>query len=138
MAPILREKIVAALSHQFVALVDASKLVDQLGSVKPVPVEVLPMAVTPVMRALLQLGSTDTQIRMGRQKDGPVVTDQGFWIIDAHFGGIDHPDGLSKAIHVIPGVLDHGLFIDMTHQVLIAEARRYDSDDAKSPEHEHK
>lgn len=116
-----REKIVAALAAEFVALVDASKLVDQLGSVKPVPVEVLPMAVSPVMRALEALGSKEAQIRMGQKKDGPVVTDQGFWIVDAHFGGIENPMALKEAIQSIPGVLDHGLFIDMTHRVLIAE-----------------
>lgn len=116
-----REKIVAALATEFVALVDASKLVTQLGSVKPVPVEILPMAVTPVIRALEHLGSTEMQIRMGQKKDGPVVTDQGFWIVDAHFGGIENPNELNKAIHAIPGVLDHGLFIDMTQRVLIAE-----------------
>ena len=116
-----REKIVAALAREFVALVDASKLVDQLGSKKPVPVEVLPMAVSPVTRALEELGSHDVQIRMGKMKDGPVVTDQGFWIVDAHFNGIDHPQALKEALQAIPGVLDHGLFIDMTHRVLIAE-----------------
>lgn len=116
-----REKIVAALATEFVALVDASKLVDRLGSLKPVPVEVLPMAVTPVIRALEALGSHDARIRMGTNKDGPVVTDQGFWVIDAFFSGIERPAALNDAIHAIPGVLDHGLFIDMTQRVLVAE-----------------
>ena len=117
-----REKIVAALAKEFVALVDGSKLVDQLGSSKPVPVEILPMAVTPVIRQLKQLGCTDAEIRMGKKKDGPVVTDQGFWIVDARFEGIARPDVLDSAIQGIPGVLDHGLFIDMTQRVLVAEA----------------
>ena len=115
-----REKVVAALADTFVALVDASKLVDKLGSQKPVPVEVLPMAVTPVMRQLHVFGG-DPQIRMGVNKDGPVVTDQGFWIVDVQFEGIDNPSALGKAIHGIPGVLDHGLFINMTEKVLVAE-----------------
>ncbi len=115
-----REKVVAALADTFVALVDASKLVEQLGSQKPVPVEVLPMAVTPVMRQLHELGA-DPVIRMGRSKDGPVVTDQGFWIVDAQFDGIPNPAALNQAIHAIPGVLDHGLFIEMTKVVLVAE-----------------
>ncbi len=115
-----REKVVAALADTFVALVDASKLVDKLGSQKPVPVEVLPMAVTPVMRQLHVLGG-DPKIRMGLNKDGPVVTDQGFWIVDVQFDGIDNPSALGSAIHSIPGVLDHGLFINMTEKVLVAE-----------------
>ena len=116
-----REKIVAALAREFVALVDASKVVELLGSEKPVPVEVLPMAVSPVMRNLAELGSVSQEIRMGMKKDGPVVTDQGFWIVDARFDGITHPELLNNAIHAIPGVLDHGLFIQMASQVLIAE-----------------
>ena len=116
-----REKIVAALAREFIALVDASKVVDVLGSDKPVPVEVLPMAVSPVMRALSELGSVKQDIRMGIKKDGPVVTDQGFWIIDARFEGIQNPGKLDSEIHSIPGVLDHGLFIQMASKVLIAE-----------------
>ncbi len=115
-----REKVVAALADRFVALVDASKLVDQLGTKKPVPVEVLPMAVTPVMRSLGALGASP-EIRMGTQKDGPVVTDQGFWVVDAMFNGIADADALGKAIHEIPGVLDHGLFVGMAKTVLVAE-----------------
>lgn len=115
-----REKVVAALASRFVALVDASKLVSQLGMGKPVPVEVLPMAVTPVMRQLARLGASPA-IRMGVNKDGPVVTDQGFWIVDAQFSGITDPSALDTAIHAIPGVLDHGLFIGMAETVLVAE-----------------
>lgn len=116
-----REKIIAAASSRFVALVDASKMVDVLGSKKPVPVEVLPLAVAPVMRTLAALGGASCEIRMGDKKDGPVVTDQGFWIIDAFFGGIAEPQMLDDRIKSIPGVLDHGLFIDRTEMVLIAE-----------------
>ena len=116
-----REKIVASLALQFIALVDASKMVDALGSKKPVPVEVLPMAVSPVMRTLAAMGSVHQEIRMGMKKDGPVVTDQGFWIIDARFDGIADPEKLDSEIQSIPGVLDHGLFIQIASQVLIAE-----------------
>lgn len=115
-----REKVVAALAARFIALVDASKLVDQLGASKPVPVEVLPMAVSPVMRTLTSLGASP-EIRMGQKKDGPVVTDQGFWIVDATFNGISDATALDKAIHAIPGVLDHGLFVGMAESVLVAE-----------------
>ncbi|MFK7847266.1 MAG: ribose-5-phosphate isomerase RpiA [Rhodothermales bacterium] len=115
-----REKVVAALASRFVALVDSSKLVDQLGILKPVPVEVLPMAVTPIMHQLEDLGA-DPVIRMGVNKDGPVVTDQGFWIVDAQFGAIADPRALDVTLHAIPGVLDHGLFIDMAETVLVAE-----------------
>ena len=115
-----REKVVASLAARFVVLVDPSKLVAQLGTRMPVPVEVLPMAATPVMRALERLGARPV-LRMGQSKDGPVVSDQGFWIIDAHFDGIDNPATLDRALRALPGVLDHGLFIGMATAVLIGE-----------------
>jgi len=116
-----REKVVASLAARFVVLVDPSKLVKRLGTRMPVPVEVLPMASRPVMRALEKLGARP-ELRMGWNKDGPVVSDQGFWIIDAHFDGIDDPGGLGQTLNALPGVLDHGLFIDLATDVLIGEA----------------
>lgn len=116
-----REKIVAALASRFVVLVDPSKLVAQLGTRMPLPVEVVPMAVAPVSRALERLGARP-EVRMAKQKDGPVVSDQGFWIIDAHFEGIDDPEGLDQTLQALPGVLDHGLFLDMATDVFIGEA----------------
>lgn len=113
-----REKVVAALGARFVVLVDASKLVDRLGTKMPVPVEVLPMAVAPVLRALEALGATPV-LREGSGKDGPVVTDQGFWIVDARFSGIDDPEALDRALLHLPGVLDHGLFLGLATDVFI-------------------
>ena len=115
-----REKVVAALADRFIVLVDASQLVEQLGTRKPVPVEVLPMAVSPVMRTLKALGAAP-EIRMGEKKDGPVVTDQGFWVVDAKFKGITDVAALDRALLNIPGVLDHGLFVGMADVVLVAE-----------------
>lgn len=117
----VREKVVASLADRFVVLVDPSKLVERLGSQMPVPVEVLPMAVGPVERQLRLLGA-EPVLRMGERKDGPVVTDQGFWILDATFGPIDDPAGLSRILHRIPGVLDHGLFIQMATDIFVGES----------------
>ena len=116
-----REKVVASLAEEFVVLIDPSKLVERLGSEKPVPVEVLPMAEAPVRRALERLGARPV-LRMGQAKDGPVVSDQGFWILDAHFdGGIDDPAALDRVLLALPGVLDHGLFLGLATRVLIGE-----------------
>jgi ribose 5-phosphate isomerase A len=60
-------------------------------------------------------------LRQASRKDGPVVSDQGFWIIDASFDGIGDPEALDAAIRAIPGVLDHGLFLGMTSFVLMGE-----------------
>ena len=113
-----REKVVASLSQRFIVVADESKLVDRLGSKSPVPVEVLPMACQPVMRSLERLGGV-SELRMGARKDGPVVTDQGFWIVDARFSSIDDPSELDRSIKHIPGVLDHGLFIGMAAEAFI-------------------
>lgn len=114
-----REKVVAAQADRFVVLVDPTKRVRQLGSQAPVPVEILPMAVTPVQHTLDHLGATP-QLRLASEKQGPVVTDQGLWILDAHFSqGISDPSTLAEALSARPGVLDHGLFLDMTTDLLV-------------------
>lgn len=113
-----RERIVAARARRFVVLVDESKLFAALGEAMPVPVEVLPMAASPILHALHALGA-EPRLREGAGKDGPVVTDQGFWVIDAAFPRIDRPADLAAAIREIPGVLDHGLFLDMASDVLV-------------------
>jgi ribose 5-phosphate isomerase A len=121
-----RERVVAHQAERFVALVDPSKEVDRLGTQAPVPVEFIPMARAPVTRAIERLGGRPA-LRTGKRKDGPVVTDQGLWVIDAHFdeadadseAGIDDPEAMSKALRAIPGVLDHGLFLSEVTTVLI-------------------
>lgn len=115
-----REKVVAAAAERFVVLIDPSKEVARIGAKMPVPVEVLPFAVAPVERALRALGG-DPALRMGEKKDGPIVTDQGFWILDTRLDAIADPAALGAAIHAIPGVLDHGLFVGMATDVLVGE-----------------
>lgn len=114
-----REKIVATQAERFVVLVDPTKTVDQLGEQCPLPVEVVPMAVSPVQEALDGWGAAPS-LRMGEAKDGPAVTDQGLWIIDASFpDGIDAPDALNQFLCAQPGVLDHGLFLDLATDVIV-------------------
>ena len=118
----VREKVVAALAARFVVLADDSKRVGRLGTLMPVPVEVLPMAMPAVARALRGLGA-EPGLRMAQAKDGPVVTDQGLWILDARFAhGIDDAPALSVAIDTTPGVLGHGLFLGLATDVLIGQA----------------
>ena len=117
----VREKVVASLAERFVVLVDPSKEVARLGERAPVPVEVLPMALPAVERALRGLGA-EPELRLGEQKDGPVVTDQGLWVVDAHFAPIASPEALGAAIDAVPGVLGHGLFLGLTTDVLVGEA----------------
>ncbi|MBD2740979.1 ribose-5-phosphate isomerase RpiA [Coleofasciculus sp. FACHB-1120] len=115
-----QEKIVDCLAEQFIVVVDSSKLVDKLGSTFRVPVEVIPMAMTPVMRALEKLGGKP-ELRMGVKKAGPVVTDQGNLVIDVKFDTLDNPGELEKTLNNIPGVLENGLFVGVTDLVLVGE-----------------
>lgn len=114
-----REKIVDCLADQFIVVVDSSKLVERLGAF-PLPLEVLPIAISPVMRAVAKLGGKP-ELRMAIKKDGPVITDQGNMIIDVKFESIDHPAEMEKTLNVIPGVVDNGLFVNVTDLVLVGE-----------------
>lgn len=117
-----REKVVDSLAEQFIVVVDSGKLVDKLGSTFLLPVEVIPMAVTPVMRSLAQLGGKP-ELRMGVKKAGPVVTDQGNLVIDVKFDSIDDPATLEKTINNIPGVLENGLFVGVADVILVGEIK---------------
>jgi ribose 5-phosphate isomerase A len=112
-----REKIVDALAHEFIVVVDETKLVDKLGSKSPVPVEVVPFGLVPVLHALERLGGVP-ELRMGVRKAGPVVTDQGNFVVDVKFDSIPDPAGLERTINNIPGVLENGLFVGVAHRVL--------------------
>lgn len=115
-----REKIVDSLAAQFIVVVDSSKIVDRLGSTFLLPVEVLPMAMTPVMKAIEKLGGKP-ELRMGVKKAGPVITDQGNLVIDVKFDRIDNPAELEKTLNNIPGVLENGLFVGVADLVLVGE-----------------
>ncbi|MBD2304029.1 ribose-5-phosphate isomerase RpiA [Chroococcidiopsis sp. FACHB-1243] len=117
-----REKVVDYLAQQFIVVVDSGKLVDRLGSVFAVPVEVIPMAISPVMRAIEKLGGKP-ELRMGVKKAGPVITDQGNMVIDVRFDAIDNPAELEKTLNNIPGVLENGIFVNCTDLVLIGEVQ---------------
>jgi len=106
-----REKCVAAAAQQFVVVVDNSKLAPCLNA--PVPVEVLPFALSPVMAHLKTMGGKPV-VREGLRKDGPVITDNGNFEIDCTFTVINNPEELEAAIAGIPGVIESGLFTGFT------------------------
>ncbi|MEB3180311.1 MAG: ribose-5-phosphate isomerase RpiA [Nostocaceae cyanobacterium] len=117
-----REKVVDYLAEQFIVVVDDSKVVDNLGSSFAVPVEVIPMALYPAMRAIEKLGGKP-EIRMGVKKAGPVITDQGNLVLDVRFDTIANPAELEKSLNNIPGVLENGIFVDCVTKVLVGEVK---------------
>jgi ribose 5-phosphate isomerase A len=113
---LLREKIVAASSHQFIIVADDSKLVQQLGSKMPVPIEVIPFGWQATAHRLERLGCTPVL------RDA-FTTDEGNRILDCTFGPIPDPPALARQIDSITGVVEHGLFLGMATQAFVASER---------------
>lgn len=112
-----RERVVAAAARRFVVLVGPEKLSPRLGTLRSVPVEVLPFAAPLAARALTDLGA-EAAVRRG--PDGvPLRSDNGNLLVDAAFGPIRGAGRLHAAIRRIPGVLDSGLFLGMAERVLV-------------------
>ncbi|WP_424017310.1 ribose-5-phosphate isomerase RpiA [Halorientalis pallida] len=111
-----REKLVDAAADRFLVVADESKLADRLSV--PVPVEVVPDAREPVAASVRELGG-DPELRAAERKDGPVVTDNGNLVLDCAFGEIDDPAGLAADLSALPGVLEHGLFVDLADTIYV-------------------
>ena len=113
-----QEKVVASAAERFVVLGDDGKLVDVLGVKWAVPIEVLPVALRAVERTLRSLGA-EPALRKGGGKDGPVVTDHGNLVVDAKWPSIPDPAALARSLDAIPGLVEHGLFVDLADEALI-------------------
>ena len=115
----VQEKLVAALAKKFIVVIDSSKIVEKLNLDFKLPVEVLPSAWKQVQKSLEKMGGFGS-LRMAQKKAGPVVTDQGNLVLDLTFkNGIDQPEIMEREINNIPGVLENGLFINLTDEVLV-------------------
>lgn len=114
---LVREKIVGHASRRVVIIVDESKLVEKLGTKTAIPVEVIPLAVPPV---LLQLNELGGEARI-REKNGcPVISDNGNTILDWNHGAIDSPAALEKQLKSITGIVDSGIFAGLADCVIVA------------------
>ncbi len=107
---LLREKIVASASREYIIIADEGKLTRILGDGCPLPMEVLPFSLGATLLKVKALGA-DVVIRSGKGKLGPVVTDNGNFIIDADFGPMPNPRKIDEELKAIPGVLETGLFL---------------------------
>ena len=112
------EKLVAAMASQFVVIVDESKLVTRLGTTVDIPIEIILPALGYVTDVVTRLGG-EPRLRMGTNKDGPVVTDNGHLVIDAKFGPDVDLREIDARLHRTPGVLETGLFYDLAAKVLV-------------------
>ena len=117
----VREKLVASKANKLLIVVDQTKLVENLNEVFPLPVEVLPSAWKQV-KDVIEKMDAKCNLRMAEKKAGPIVTDEGNLILDVLFnGGIKNPRKIELLINNIPGVLENGLFIDLTDKVLVGK-----------------
>ena len=117
----VREKLVASKADQLLIVVDETKLVKKLNQSFPLPVEVLPNSWKQVQDVISEMNGS-SKLRMANKKAGPIVTDQGNLILDVLFkDGINNPKNIEMSINNIPGVLENGLFVDITDKVLVGK-----------------
>ena len=114
---LLREKIVAGASARLIIIVDETKLVERLGVRCAVPAEVVPFGWQATAGKLTQLGATPS-LRM-RAGGEPFLTDGGHYILDCEFGAIPSAEDLGRRLDSVVGLVEHGLFIGMTSQVIV-------------------
>jgi ribose 5-phosphate isomerase A len=114
----LREKVLSNSSKRVILVGDYGKRSEVLS--RPVPLEVSPFALSYVLAKVAELGGRPT-VRMSQGKNGPVVSDNGNYIVDADFGEVRDPERLERMLRNIPGLLENGLFIRPADMIIIGE-----------------
>lgn len=114
---LFREKIMASLSKNRIIITDSSKKVEKLGAFK-VPIEVVPTACQYVLGQLNKLGGSAVLRKLNNEL---FVSDNQNYIADVDFGLIDDPITLSICLNQVDGILAHGLFVNLTTQVIMSE-----------------
>ena len=124
-ANLLWEKIVATASKRMVAIVDESKVVERLGRF-PLPIEVVPFAWRSTERHLQRLfkdeGFADVRIDVRGSLQEPLITDSGHYLLDCHLRAIPEPESLAAKLNLIPGVVEHGLFINIATDAVVGHS----------------
>jgi len=119
---LLQEKIIASNSEKLVIVADYRKDSKILGEKwkKGVPIEVVSMAYVPLMKKMAKMGGSPI-LRLAEKKAGPLITDNGNFILDVDFGEISDPKMLNQRIKMLPGVVETGLFIEMAEKVYFGQ-----------------
>ncbi len=113
------EKLLAKASKQFLVVADRSKLVDRIGTNFAIPIEVIPFAWKAAKRSLEAAGGVG-DLRQNAAKDGLSITSHGSLVLDMSFDKSISESALNQLINNIPGVVEHGIFHQLTSAVLIA------------------
>lgn len=118
-ADLVREKLLAKASDQFIVLVDQSKMVDRISARFPIPVEVMPFAWQLVKQRLEELGGQG-ELRKNSNGSGLAVTSHGSLVLDMIFPQTLGSAQLNIILNAMPGVVEHGIFQDLASVVLLA------------------
>lgn len=115
------EKILASIARQFILMGDESKFVPELDHTYPVVIEILPEAQSAVLTRLqADFPSATIELRMGKGKDGVVMSDNGNLLADMKFIELPELAELNTYIKMMPGIVDHSLFYKMAHKAVLA------------------
>ncbi|PFG07283.1 ribose-5-phosphate isomerase [Bacillus sp. es.034] len=114
---LVREKFIDTFTRKFIVVVDESKLVSKLGSF-PLPVEILPFGWEVTCQSLAELGCMPV---LRKRKDERFISDNGNYIVDCHFTGIEDPASLHSRLKQLLGVVETGLFIDVTDLMIVGK-----------------
>ena len=116
---LVREKLLAKTSKQFIVIGDKSKMVTKIGEKFPIPIEITPIA-WKIAKKLITEISQKCDLRPNAAGDAYAITSYGNYVLDCEFK-YDDLSKLASEISQIPGVIEHGIFLDMTHLALIAD-----------------
>ena len=116
---LVREKLLAKTSKQFIVIGDKSKMVAKIGEKFPIPIEITPIA-WKIAKKLITEISQKCDLRPNAAGDAYAITSYGNYVLDCEFN-YDDLSKLASEISQIPGVIEHGIFLDMTHLALIAD-----------------
>ena len=115
---LVREKLLARASNQFIVLVDKSKMVDRIGARFPIPVEVMPFAWQLVMQQLKKAGGQG-ELRKNSNRNGLAVTSYGSLVLDVVFDSEMDSTRLDTILNAMPGVVEHGIFRELADVVFL-------------------
>lgn len=116
---LLREKLVASATEMEIIITDSSKKVKNLGETFALPIEVIPFSWLKVAQEIKKLNGTPI-LRL-KDDNEYFVTNQGNYILDCKFNSIPFPDELAEKLSKIPGLIEHGLFINLASIVIMVK-----------------
>jgi ribose 5-phosphate isomerase A len=117
-AALTREKIVDSSAKKLIIIVDEEKLTEKITH--PIPLEVMQFGVKATIEKIVEIGGKP-KLREGLRKAGPIITDNGNFILDVEFDELNNPEEINYKLKMIPGVIETGLFLKMVDEVYVGE-----------------